>query len=191
MLHRCPSVALGIWAGLLQTGYSRGPASSPTQISLHTSSHITGTSVFPAKMTFPPGQQSPLQQCPWCPPGPTLLALPAGQVGADTEVMHVWCDRPTKMSCVWTSIPDSTEGLFGKGRFHEGVHPSVDARAEAWSWRTSSFCRAEDIQQNREVRRTCEGWVPQPDSIPLTFEYKEAKSPALPPLSWQTRAPLG
>lgn len=79
-LRRCPSVALGFWAGLLQTCYSRGAASSPTQISLHTSSHITGTSLFPAKMTFPPGQPIPSAAVPLVPSRPHI-AHPPGRAG--------------------------------------------------------------------------------------------------------------
>lgn len=60
-----------------------------------------------------------------------------------TQKWHVWCDRPTKMSCVWTSIPDAMEGSLGRASFIRTSIPLLRPEQKLpLSWGTSSFCRA-------------------------------------------------
>lgn len=128
----------------------------------------------------------PLWKSPWCSPAPASLSLLAGQDGADMEGMHLWRDRRSKMSYMWTSIPDSNGGALWEG--------PVDARVGALSWRTSSFCRAEahgttSRLENWGARAKDRSWSLIPCPSPLKARKLRALISAPPPLSWQVWAP--
>lgn len=66
---------------------------SSIQISLYTSSPTTEPSISPEKMKFPPGSPPGILQTEQC--------FLSWQSRIElTQKLHVWCDRPTKMSSV-------------------------------------------------------------------------------------------
>lgn len=185
-----PLCAPRVWEGFLQILlFPRGRLFSPILLqSTYLSTHHLPSQRLPSapeKIKFPP-RISPgtLQTALCCPFWQSRMEL--------TQKWHVQCDRPTKMSCVWTNVPDAMEGSLGRASFVRASIPLLMPEQNLpLSWRTSSFCRAEGQPGDSRTEVFQELIMGIPLSSPLNTRKLRALLPALPLLGWQTWAPPG
>lgn len=167
-----PLCALTVQAGFLQILlFPRGRLFSPVL----PQSRYLSTHHLPSQ-----SPSSPLRKWnshPEVPLAPSRLhgAFPPSRAGWSWHRSDVCCDRPTKVCCVWTSIPAAMEGSLGRAR-----HWSL-----CWCQTRSSHSLGEppppaelrDIQHTPEPRCTCQELIMEADCIPHLWT-QGIKSPA-------------